>query len=231
MTIEKLNGLSIEALYSLAEKVGLDLPVGLEPMFIIGELIEAFDEDSKDRRMAGHTAVHIEEKKFSGSELDEIDASLDAAACIENRYNETNLQVLVRDPGWAFVFWDIRDEELETLQLDSSFGGLFLRVIEAPGSTEATQFDVTVGRQDSSWYIHLPEPDTWYSIELCAKKTRPVTLAKAPLVRTPGMLSEATFAAMDEFSTEMAILSGIATLDVMPASVSSTARIMDEFNV
>jgi len=230
VTIDKLNGLSIDALYTLAEKIGLKLPEGLEPVFVIGELIEAFNEDSNDRRMGGNTAVHVEEKKFSGSELDEIDASMEVAACIECRYNETSLHVLVRDPGWAFVFWDIRDDDDERLQVDNNYSGLFLRVIEDPANPDPLQFDVSVGKHDTSWYIHLPEPDTCYSIELCAKAgSRAISLAPAQKVRTPRALGLDLRLGMDEFSTEMAVLSGLETLEPGITSETHSTRIMDEY--
>jgi len=232
VTIEKLNGLSTDALYALAENLGLSLPEGLEPVFIISELIEAFNEDSRERRMDGNTAVHVEEKKFSGSELDEIDASLDVAACIECRYNETRLHALIRDPGWAFVFWDVRDDDFEKLLADSSFSGLFLRVIEDPAQPEPVQFDVYVGRNDSSWNIHLPEPDMNYSIDLCAKlggKTTILAHHNRP-IRTPRTLSRHILESMDEFSAELAILSGLNKLEPDPDASTHSVRIMDEYN-
>lgn len=231
VTIEKLNGLSIEALYALADKVGLDLPEGLEPVFVVSELIEAFNEDTKERRLSGSTAVHVEEKKFSGSELDEIDASLDVAACIEARYNETVLHCLIRDPGWAFVFWDVRDQEYDELSSQPGFAGFCLRITENPGRQDAMQFDVSVGRTDCSWYLHLPQPDTWYTIELMARLGSAMrSLSQAKPVRTPRALLPACLEAMDEFSAEMATLSGIHELDMLPQDDRHSPRIMDDYN-
>lgn len=232
MTIEKLNGLSIDALYALADNLGLDLPEGLEPIFVISELIEAFNEDSKERKMDGNTAVHIEEKKFSGSELDEIDASLEVSACIECRYNETRLHALVRDPGWAYVFWDIRDDDFDKLVSDQGFSGLFLRVIENPEQGNSVQFEVPVGRHDTSWNIHLPEPDLCYQIDLCAKISGKwqVLAHHNRLVRTPRLLSRNILESMDEFSAEMAVLSGFTKLEGEPDSIAHPMRIMDEYN-
>ena len=86
MNVDRLRELSLEALYALAEKMSLDLPPGLESIFVMEAILEAFDEDNEERHASGDAPVHIEEKKFSGSELDEIDASLDAAPCIARRY-------------------------------------------------------------------------------------------------------------------------------------------------
>ena len=58
---DKLDALSIEELYALADKTGLDLPLGLERPFIVEEILEALEEDSEDRRAAQGEAVHIDE--------------------------------------------------------------------------------------------------------------------------------------------------------------------------
>ena len=49
MNVERLNGLSIEALYALAEKMGIDLPTGLERLFVMESILEAFEEDQIGR--------------------------------------------------------------------------------------------------------------------------------------------------------------------------------------
>ena len=92
MRIHKLDALSIEELYALADKTGLDLPPGLERPFVVEEILEALEEDSEDRRAAQGEAVHIDEKKYSGLRIGDFDLDLDRGESLAFRYNETMIQ-------------------------------------------------------------------------------------------------------------------------------------------
>ena len=200
--------------------MGLDLPADLEPLFVIESILEAFEEDLVDRKSSGKNASHMEEKKFSGSELDEIDASLDAAPCIENRYNETVIHLIPRNPEWAFVFWDIRDDDLEGLCRGNEAAGLILRVGMNPGPDGTCQdsFDVNVNQDDDHWYLQLPEANVEYRVELYARcKPRLRLLARSNTIRTPKAMTAESMDKLDETAAELTALSGLDTL--MPSQV------------
>jgi hypothetical protein len=212
VNVERLTGLSIEALYTLAEKMGLDLPPGLEKIFVVEAILEAFEEDSQDRKSSGETATHIEEKKYCGSELDGIDASIDAAPCISNHYNETAIHMIPRDPEWAFVFWDIRDHDLDGICGVSEHAGLFLKVNLNPDVDGQVQdsFDVPVGNDDDHWYLQLPEPDMAYRVDLYARcGSKHVLLARSNCIHTPRAFMSDNLEDMDEMAAELAVLSGL----------------------
>jgi hypothetical protein len=233
VNVERLNGLSIDALYALSEKMALDLPPDLERVFIVEALLEAFEEDNEDRKSAGDAAVHIEEKKYSGSELDEIDASIDAAPCIVCRYNETIVHVIARDPAWAFVFWDLRDDALDELRAADSFSHLFLRVIKEPGydGKSTASFEVAVGEDDDHWYLHLPEEDCSYRVDLYAKTgSKSRLLAHSPVIRTPRALMSDSLADLDPGAAELAALSGLAILEIVQAPTRHPSRILGGFD-
>ncbi len=233
VNVERLNGLSIEALYALADKMGLDLPTGLDRLFIVEALIEAFQEDEEERKSTGDAADHMEEKKFSGSELDEIDASLDVAPCIESRYNETVIHVIARDPAWAFVFWDVRDEELDAIKANDGFSSLFLRVVKEPGyeSRDSVAFEVLVGDSDDHWYLHLPEEDRSYRVDLYARTgSRTRLLAHSPIIRTPRALIADSLPDLGPGAAELAALSGLVSLEIVPAPERHPSRILGGFD-
>lgn len=233
VNVERLNGLSIDALYALADKMGLDLPIELERVFIVEALLEAFEEDSEERRSSGDAAVHIEEKKYSGSELDEIDASLDAAPCIECRYNETVVHVIARDPEWAFVFWDVKDDALDELRANPAFSCMFLRVVkESASEGKATaSFEVVVGEDDDHWYLHLPDEGCSYRVDLYARigaKSR--LLAHSSIVHTPRALMADSLANLDDDAAALATLSGLASLEIAQAPEHHPSRILGGFD-
>lgn len=219
----------MDALYALADKMGLDLPLDLERVFVVEALLEAFEEDSAERRASGDAAVHIEEKKYSGSELDEIDASLDAAPCIASRYNETVVHVIPRDPEWAFVFWDVKDDDLDELRASGGFSHLFLRVVKDPGreGRSATSFEVVVGDEDDHWYLHLPDENREYRVDLYARigaKSR--LLAHSAPVRTPRALIADCLSDLDPDAARLVSLSGLASLEIVPVPDHHPSRIL-----
>lgn len=213
--------------------MGLDLPLELERLFIVEALLEAFEEDSEERRSFGDSAINLGEKKYSGSELDEIDASLDAAPCIERRYNETVIHVIARDPEWAFVFWDVRDDELDELRASDAFSCLFLRVVKEPGydGKSSASFEVVVGSDDDRWYLHLPDEDTTYRVDLYARigsKSR--LLAHSTVIKTPRALMSDSLVDLDPPAGELATLSGLASLEIVPAPEYHPSRILGGFD-
>lgn len=233
MNVERLNDLSIEALYALAEKMGLDLPPALERIFVVEALIEAFQEDSDERKSSGDMAIHIEEKKFSGSELDEIDASLDAAPCIARRYNETVVHWIPRDPEWAFAFWDVKDEELNEYERAGSYGGLFLRVVRSAGGDDkaAVSFDVPVNDDDDHWYLQLPEQDRYYRLDLCVRIAgKAKAIAHSNVIRTPRAILADSFDDLEPEARALAELSGLSKLRIQAPPERHPSRIMGGYD-
>jgi hypothetical protein len=213
---EKLDALSEEALWELAEKIGINLPAESARALLIEELLEALKEDSEDRQADKEAAVHIDEKKFSGSELDAYDASLDAAPFIEHRYNETMIRLLVRDPAWAFAYWDINDFDAAALVSEGCDRKFFLRLEEEKGKSgrDSNYFDIPIGDGDLQWYINLPREETAYRVELCTRcNGRIRNIARSNRVYTPRSKPVSDF---DNNSDAMALfmLSGAEEFDI-----------------
>ncbi len=219
MNSERLDALSDEALRALAENLGIDLPAELARPFVIEELLDALHEDSAERQADKDAPVHVVEKIFGGSELDAFDASVGAAPFIEPRYNETTVRVLVRDTSWAFVYWDVNDDDFDKANECAEGAEFVLRLVEEPGESASAgaQFDVPVGPNDLQWYLNLPNEGTRYRVDLCCKsggKCR--VLARSNVVTTPRS-SPCTLPpedGPDENYRSLFFLSGAADLDI-----------------
>ncbi|TFG85116.1 MAG: DUF4912 domain-containing protein [Spirochaetales bacterium] len=232
MKVERLNVLSIEALYALAEKMGLDLPPSLERVFVVEAIIEAYEEDNEDRKSSDVAAIHVEEKKYSGSELDEIDASLDAAPCIARRYNETVIHCIPRDPEWAFAFWDVREDEFDALCSSDGFGGFFIRVIQNSGydGKGSASYDIPIGENDDHWYLHMPQQDTAYRLDLCVRHgSRFKAIAHSNSVRTPRALLANSLDDLEPDAAALAALSALDHLQIRNAPQRHPSRILSDF--
>jgi hypothetical protein len=79
-----LESLSTPDLVRLADEYGIDIPEGLNRRFIIGELLDAVEENDRQER--------------ESSLVTEGDFIIPADVLPET-YNETQISVLMRDPG------------------------------------------------------------------------------------------------------------------------------------
>jgi uncharacterized protein len=232
---EKFDALSLEDLYALADKTGLDLPPGLERPFVIEELLDALQEDSEDRRASQGEALHIDEKKYSGLRIGEFVVDLGLTESIMSRYNETTIRALVRDPSWAFAYWDVSDAELVTLRGEESSAGLFLRVVEVDSTNDRTDalreyFDIPVADNDLQWYINLPRSGVRFRIDLCARRGgqagKSRVLARSNEVESPRQNLAPSVDAIDTRSYELLALSGVEDLPIQSPSEGNPLRIL-----
>lgn len=232
---DKFDALSLEELYAFADKTGLDLPPGLERPFVIEEILEALEEDSEDRRAAQGEAVHIDEKKYSGLRIGDFDLDMGPGESIAKRYNETMIRAIVRDPSWAFAYWDVSDSDLEVLRGEESSAGLFLRVAEIEPSGEQGEahrdyFDIPVADNDQQWYINLPRSGVRFRIDLCARRGGQAgkfrVLARSSEVESPRQSLMGTGQSLDAAAYELLALSGVQDLPAETQPEGNPLRIM-----
>jgi hypothetical protein len=160
-----LESLSNSELLLMADRFGLDIPPGLKRIFVIEELLEvAFgnEEESAD---------------------DDVQSDFLEAAALPGQYNITFINILIRDPLWAFVFWEIKNHDRDLYENLPDFTGYCLRVIPigekkvlpvTKGAETGNKaggenaFTVSVGPDDNSWYLGFPPEEGCYQVELCA---------------------------------------------------------------
>lgn len=146
-----LESLSTGELAELADRSGLDIPPGLERVFIIGELLDL------ERAGSG--------PRGEGGEPEPEPGGLGELAALPERYGKPFVDVLIRDPLWAFAFWEAGGGE----------AGVFLRVVPLRGpdmraDVEAA-FTVAVGAGDRSIYLGISREDgRCFRVDLCARR-------------------------------------------------------------
>jgi hypothetical protein len=160
-----LESLTTEELVKWADLYGVDIPFGLDRIFIIEELLEIALAD-----------VEIEEDEY----IEETGKKYSGAVALTKQYNITFLEILVRDPLWAFVFWEIKGSDREIFEKDPDFNGYFLKVCPWGNRTVLQEaFTVPLTPEDSAWYLGFPPADKdekgqalerYYKIELYAER-------------------------------------------------------------
>jgi hypothetical protein len=157
MTIPYLESLSTGELIDLAGKNGLDIPSGLDRVFIIEELF------------------YLEQESRSEEPEDTVysDAQFKEFVALPRQYHISFIDVLVRDPLWAFVFWEIKAHDREMYEHTENFEGYGLKVIPLdentlrPGGSDS--FMVTVSMDDNARFLGFPVEDgRCFSVALCA---------------------------------------------------------------
>jgi len=141
----QLECLSTGELTELADNCGIDIPAGLERIFIIEELLECADREKEEEK-----------------EEININPSYSEPVLLPKQYNISFIEVIIRDPLWVFVFWEIKEQDRELHENTRDFNGYFLRVI--PFNKEKTEpqsrensFTVSIDVNDSARYLGFAE--------------------------------------------------------------------------
>ena len=143
----RLESLSTGELRKLAEYFGLDIPVGLERIFIIEELLE------------NSSAVYETKDDL------EINPAWSESVPLPKQYNISYIDVIIRDPLWVFAYWEIKSHDRETHESAKDFKGYFLRIIQfnegeaSPMSSVSNEnsFMVLIDKDDSARYLGFTE--------------------------------------------------------------------------
>lgn len=149
-----LESLSTTDLITIADDYGIDIPDNLNRRFIIGELLEAGEE-----LLSSDDSQSSEELKEDNSAVnDELPKS----------YNHTKINTLLRNPAWAFVFWDIREQD-STMFKKNNITSLILSVHFYDNKFTdkiSDSFEIQVEIEDREQYVLLPAGKKYFSINL-----------------------------------------------------------------
>ncbi len=103
---------------------------------------------------------------------------------------ETKVVFLPRDPEWAYVFWEISDEDRKLAQSKGA-SRLCLRLSDATGQNNDVQYkgtlrEVTVDSHSTEWYLPIPVGDRDYKVELGYRSSAQwISLAFSSAARVP----------------------------------------------
>jgi uncharacterized protein len=112
----------------------------------------------------------------------------------QDRYGDNRIVLLIRDPYWCFVYWDLSaDKQSEAIrELQKAGAKLMLRVydvtdLEFDGTNAHRTMDIEVTEEATNWYINVWAADRAYCVDLglLYPNGRFVTLARSNVVTTP----------------------------------------------
>ena len=181
-----LESLTTSQLIKISDNEGIDIPSGLDRIFIIEELLDFYFPDEEEL----------------STETDMMETELAETVPLPKQYNITFLEVMIRDPLWAFVFWEVKSLDKEQFEKAKGFNGYYLKVSPLVKRNKTSQqgadgvFTVPVGLEDTAWYLNFSPQDldvyrqdvNCYKVELCVNIGGEETvLAASNPVKLPGL--------------------------------------------
>ncbi|MFP4154025.1 MAG: DUF4912 domain-containing protein [Alkalispirochaeta sp.] len=231
----RLEELSIEGLLFVALRNGLEPDPDIDRDELVERLVEIIRENREEREAANSTTVRIQQKKFSVLHEDEIpdtdptDGDPMDGWHLPHHYETNRITLMLRDPHWAYTYWDLSSAKAAEYQESSRFDGLFLRVLQLDGSVEDLRiqdsFEIPVQIEDTSWYIYLPRLEAHYRIQLVARNNhRRELLAVSNPIYVPRSRLPFQPETMDPHDMALYELCGMEYLEVPPFGDDSDGR-------
>ena len=168
-----LESLTTSDLIRMADSFGIEIPPELDRIFIIEELLEITSSNGAAEDISIDLAPPLETDPADSDSLEPVP--------LPRQYNITFVEVIIRDPFWAFVFWEIKTQDKEHFEKIQDFEGYYLKVspwgLAAKPDAEGV-FTVQISQNDAAWYLGLSpaieqsKPPLsrarQYKVELCA---------------------------------------------------------------
>ena len=114
LTRAYLETLANPELLKKADDLGIDISQNQDRAFLIEELLEVSSLDGDEPN--------------NGHEEETTDVVFVESVPLPKHYNVTYIEVMIRDPFWAFAFWEIKASDKEQLEKAQDFNGYYLRV-------------------------------------------------------------------------------------------------------
>lgn len=144
LTRVKLEALSSAELLEIADEYGIDAPDDLNRQFIIGDLLQLASELESAEKVKETIALSDEDQVINVNTL-------------PSSYNETKINVVLRNPISLFVWWDLNEWDIKKIK--SSRGQLRLAVYffeEMTDEKPCDAFDIQLSLSDREKYVIIP---------------------------------------------------------------------------
>ena len=187
LTRAHLESLTTNDLLDIADDLGVDVPDNPDRVLLIEELLDITSQEENGVPCSWESEM--------------TDSVLIESVPLPKHYNISFIEVMIRDPLWAFVFWEIKSSEKEQFEKAVDFEGYCLKVsrLKEPDDQKCYErfYTVPVKPEDTAWYLGLspasPEEaigfeHCQYKVEFCASIGGiESVLAVSNSVRLPGL--------------------------------------------
>ena len=167
LTRAKLEALTSAELLDIADEYGIDAPDDLNRQFIIGDLLELANELEESDKVKDNIALSED-----GEQVMNVNTLPDS-------YNETKINVLLRNPISLFVWWDLSEWTIKKIKSERSQLRLVVYFFESMEDEKpADTFDIQINYSDRENYVIIPGGKKIVRVDLvseCAAQLTPQT--------------------------------------------------------
>ena len=150
-----LETLSFSDLQKLADDYSIDVPENFNRGFLIGEILEVAEESYKKNLEPDMNITEEEEESCDDSEM-------------PRSYNSTEVEIILRNPAWAYIYWNISDYDRDSLE-KAFVSELRIRVSSFSEKSQVKPdefFDIQISKQDNGQYFLLPAGKKFFCVDL-----------------------------------------------------------------
>ena len=190
MTRERISKLSIKDLIKLAEIFSIDVDNGVPASNpsnghlnndvrwkLEEQIFETLEEVRLEQKQSDSLPIRSHQKHFMGIE-EFFGQKLNDRTSIftfPEQYNLTRIMLMLRDPEWAFTYWDISNDDRTTALQQTNFEHFSIVLKEVCEDSDNAsliedpiEMDIPVQISDNNWYLNLPRRNSSYLVELVA---------------------------------------------------------------
>ena len=157
LTRAKLEAMTSAELLDIADEYGIDAPDDLNRQFIIGDLLEIASEFENSKNQKQKETIEL---------CDDEEEAINVNTLPES-YNETKINVLLRNPVSLFVWWDLSEWTIKKIKADRS--SLRLKVYlfaQALDEKPSDAFDIQLSLNDREQYVIIPAGKSLARVDL-----------------------------------------------------------------
>ena len=153
---ENLERLSYNELKNIADEYSIDVPESFNRNFLIGEILE-FAEETENEDDSSEM-IFVDDEPCSKTEDDVIPRS----------YNSTEVEIILRNPAWAYIYWNISDADRRSLD-EAFISDMQIRVNSFSERDQVKPdefFDISISKDDVGQYFLLPQGRKFFRVDL-----------------------------------------------------------------
>lgn len=106
------------------------------------------------------------------------------------KYEQDCINLLVRDPHWVYVYWDISEKRKELLvhELGNEFVSKSVPALKVTNVSKNESFYVRINEFSTSWYVNVPDSNSIYVAEIGRKISDSffISILSSNSIVTPG---------------------------------------------
>lgn len=150
-----LETLSFSELIKIADDEGIDVPSDFNRNFLIEEILEVYEDLEKIEK----DDMIITDDEVEPEKEEEL---------VPRAYNQTEVGIVLRNPAWAFVYWNISASD--RISLEKAFvSQMRIRVnsfLEKDQVKPDEFFDIQISKEDNGQYVLLPQNKKFFRVDL-----------------------------------------------------------------